>query len=363
MAPDRSIAARRRVSPMAGTMRGPRANASTALAPARAALPATLPLPPAHPLLAADGDDALVRAWLSRPGLSAKTIRHADKEASRFLRWCHAGGKRLREVRFEDLAAYSAFVMDPQPAPLWISATKWPRADARWRPFAGPLSPSSHRQAIMIVRGLLAWAVAARYLDENPAALLGRMRSKPERTIKRFLSRPAVSMLAEAAERMPAARPSDALRRARARFLVKLYYLTGIRLHEGVGADMDAFGQADDGTWWLSVVGKGDKPRDVPMPADLLAEFQRYRRAFGLTPLPAPREAVPLLLTTRGAPARANDHTIYRALIALFAGAGAIARELDDGGAVDRLERASPHWLRHSAFTHQVQGKTPLKTV
>ncbi|MET3133611.1 integrase/recombinase XerD [Oxalobacteraceae bacterium GrIS 1.11] len=314
-------------------------------------------------LLAADGDDALVRAWLSRPGLSARTVRSNDKEAHRFLHWCRSHGKHLRQVRFEDLAAYSAFLMDPQPAGLWVSITRWPRTDARWRPFAGPLSGSSHRQAITIVRGLLAWALAAGYLDQNPAALLGRMRATPERMVKRFLSQPAISMLAEAAERMPASRPSDARRRARARFLVKLYYLTGIRLHEGVGADMGALSQADDGRWWLRVMGKGNKTRDVPVPCALLAEFQRYRLAFGLAALPAPREAVPLLLTTRGTPARASDNAIYRALKMLFAGAGAIAHELGNNAAVDRLQQASPHWLRHSAFTHQVQGKAPLKTV
>ncbi|MET3135133.1 integrase/recombinase XerD [Oxalobacteraceae bacterium GrIS 1.11] len=348
---------------MGGATGGRRANALVETNVIHAALPAPLPIPPVRSLLAADGDDALVRAWLSRPGLSAKTVRNSGKEAHRFLLWCNACGKHLRQVRFEDLAAYSAFVMDPQPFSQWVCATRWPRTDERWRPFAGPLSSSSHRQAIMIVRGLLAWAVAARYLDQNPAALLGRMRAPSERMVKRFLSQPAISMLAEAAERMPAARASDARRRARARFLVKLYYLTGIRLHEGVGADMGALSQSDDGRWWLHVIGKGNKARDVPVPDTLLTEFQRYRLAFGFAALPAPREAIPLLLTTRGTPARASDDAIYRALKTLFAGAGVIARELGNSAAVDRLQQASPHWLRHSAFTHQVQGKAPLKTV
>ncbi|WP_157407079.1 tyrosine-type recombinase/integrase [Janthinobacterium sp. CG3] len=295
--------------------------------------------------------------------MSPRTVRNGGKEARRFLSWCRAGGKDLRGLRFEDLAAYSAFLVDPQPAPQWISVTKWPRTDPRWRPFAGPLAANSHRQAIVLVRSLLSWACKARYLDDNPGTLLGRMQVTVQGTVKRHLSRAAISILAEAAERMPLARPSDALRRARARFLVALYYLTGIRLQEGVGADMGAISQADDGAWWLHVTGKGGNSRDVPVPAALLAEFQRYRLAFGLAALPAPREALPLLLTTRGAPARATSDTIYQALKRLFAGASAIAHELDNATAADRLQQASPHWLRHSAFTHQVQGKTPLKTV
>lgn len=344
-------------------MGGRRASVPLDLVPTPIASGVTPHISPALPQLAALDDKAFVRAWLARPGLSPRTVRNSGKEAHRFLLWCGACGKDFRSLRFEDLAAYSAFLVDPQPAPLWISTTKWPRADPRWRPFTGPLSTSSHRQAIVIVRALLSWAYKARYLDDNPGSLLGRIHIKAEGSIKRHLSRQAISMLAEAAERMPAARPSDVLRRARARLLIKLYYLTGIRLHEGVSADMSAISQDDNGAWWLHVLGKGGKERDVPVPPALLAEFQRYRRAFGLSALPAPREALPLLLTTRGVPARATSDTVYQALKQLFAGAGAIARELDNAAAADRLLQASPHWLRHSAFTHQVQGKTPLKTV
>src|SRR3984893_3026327 len=72
----------------------------------------------------------------------------------------------------EDLLLYRRFLADPQPAHRWVmTARKVARADPHWRPFAGPLSPASERQAFVIVNTLFAWLVKARYLAGNPLDL------------------------------------------------------------------------------------------------------------------------------------------------------------------------------------------------
>ncbi|MDB5773577.1 MAG: phage integrase family protein [Burkholderia sp.] len=63
------------------------------------------------------------------------------------------------------------------------------------------------------------------------------------------------------------------MRKARDLFLVVAYYMTGARLAELVAADMGGVYQ-EDGRWWLDVLGKGAKPRRLPVSQKLLATFE-----------------------------------------------------------------------------------------
>jgi integrase/recombinase XerD len=50
---------------------------------------------------------------------------------------------------------------------------------------------------------------------------------------------------------------------------------------------MGAIYTEGNGRWWLDVLGKGNKPRRLPVPPDMLDAFQAYREAFELLPPPA----------------------------------------------------------------------------
>jgi integrase/recombinase XerD len=82
-------------------------------------------------------------------------------------------GKPLSSLTHEDLLAYERFLADPQPASRWIclSRRKIARGQRDWRPFSGPLSSSSRRQAFVILNVMFAWLVNAGYLAGNPLSL------------------------------------------------------------------------------------------------------------------------------------------------------------------------------------------------
>jgi integrase/recombinase XerD len=329
-------------------------------------VPAVSSGPPALPagsLTRAANDDELVALWLRRPNLSPRTVRNSRKEAERFLFWIRTRGATLQTVAYEDLVAYAAFLADPQPAEQWIRAARYARTDARWRPFCGPLSEASQVQALTVLKGLFSWARAAEYLSANPATLLGNMRVVPEGSVSRFLPPDGISLLLAAADQMRADTPAAALRRARARFLVQAFYLTAVRLSELAGADMRSLRRDDAGAWWLHVLGKGRRHGKVPAPAALLEEFRAYRRAFGLAAMPAPGEALPLVLTTRGPQRRASHYAVAAAVKDVMSRAIALAVGRGQLELADRLRQASTHWLRHSSLTHQVDRGVPLKTV
>lgn len=71
----------------------------------------------------------------------------------------------------------------------WVMAPgqKPGRNSPRWRPFAGPLGPSSLRQALSILNAMFSWLVEAGHLAGNPLALSRRKRRQAVPRVSRFL--------------------------------------------------------------------------------------------------------------------------------------------------------------------------------
>jgi site-specific recombinase XerD len=162
----------------------------------------------------------------------------------------------------------------------------------------------------------------------------------------------------------------------RVRWLFTLLYLGGLRIAE-VGANTmgQFFVRRDaDGAlrWWLTVHGKGGKERLVPATREMMMELSRYRQQLGLSALPSPNEETPLVLPIGATAAndraqacgpltRAGLHAIVKDV---FAKAAARLRERDGASArADLLEKASAHWLRHSAGSHMADQKVDLRLV
>jgi len=324
-----------------------------------------------HCQIAADTDRDAVLAWLARYADSPNTLANSRREAERLLLWALVErGKPLSSLTHEDLLLYQRFLADPQPAERWVMAPgrKLPRSHPGWRPFAGGLSPVSVRQAMVIANAMLSWLVQAGYLAGNPLSLSRQRRSAPSPRIVRFLEadlwaevRLTIVSLSQEAERQRAAY-------WRARWLFSLLYLCGLRISEVVANSMGGFfSRADPKTgelrWWLHVVGKGNKERQVPATNELVVELTNYRRWLGLTPLPQQGEPSPLLFpvwwlaTARGSiewPQRMTRAAVHAVVKEVFALTAQRLRTLgpDHQARADKVEAASSHWLRHTMGSH-----------
>lgn len=80
-------------------------------------------------------------------------------------------GKPLSSLTHEDLLVYQRFLAAPSERWIMKTGRKVARADQAWRPFAGPLSLTSQRQAVVILNALFSWLVNAGYLAGNPLSL------------------------------------------------------------------------------------------------------------------------------------------------------------------------------------------------
>ncbi|GAA7761590.1 MULTISPECIES: phage integrase family protein [Cupriavidus] len=336
--------------------------------------------PRAQCRLAADNDRDAVLAWLASKGDGQSgsltcTQRAYRKEAERFLLWAVLARRcALSSVTIEDAVAYRAFLLAPPPD--WCSTHAQPRWSARWRPLAGPLSPASCAYALAVLGNLYAFLVDQGYLSGNPwravrAPRAVRPHLDPGRS---FATDQWVFVRGELAA-LPASSVNQRLQ-----FALPFLYETGLRLSELVAAttdDLHCERSADAGdAWWLSVIGKGGRLREVPVAACRIAQLRAYLRARGLPDDPQQAAGAALLgaATDRAertpwarlgafdpaAPIAAS--TFHRQIKRFFAQCAAHLAPTDAAAAA-RLQRASTHWMRHTHVSHALAGGVPIEVV
>jgi integrase/recombinase XerD len=321
--------------------------------------------------LAAADDLSAVRAWLARVADTKTTFENYRKEAERLLLWSIVElGKPLSSLTHEDFIIYRRFLTDPQPRARWVAdgGRKYARHDPRWRPFYGTLSASSQRQAMVILNALFAWLVDAGYLAGNPLSLSRQRARRTAPRITRYLERDLWQEVKVYIDSLP--RETERERERYARAVALHPPLPGRPAHlAGQRNTMGHFFSRRDAEgherWWLEVTGKGDKERLVPASAEMMVELGRYRRERGLSVLPSPHEDTPLVLPLGRSMkplTRAALHTIVKGI---FAGAAEKLRLRGDEYAARaaQLERASAHWLRHSAGSHMADGNLDLRLI
>lgn len=322
--------------------------------------------------IAAEDDRSALLAWLARYADSPATLASYRKESERLLLWCVLQrGVALSDLTHEDLLVYQRFLASPEPAHLWVMAPgqKPARSSPSWRPFAGPLSPQSARQALSIINSLFSWLVEAGYLAGNPLALARRRSNHRAPRVTRFLPMAHWQEVKQTIETLPTGTDRECMHAARVRWLFSLLYIGGLRVTEVCDTMMSGFfcRRAADGKerWWLEVTGKGDKTRLVPATAELMNELMQYRRSRSLSPLPVHDETTPLLLPIIGPlkpMARTAIHEIVKAVMRNTANRLRLSSDPHVAAAADHIEQASTHWMRHTAGTHQ-SDLVDLKTV
>ena len=322
--------------------------------------------------IAASNDLQAIHAWLARFIDTKTTFDNYRKEAERLLLWSTLQlGKPLSSLTHEDFLVYQQFLLDPQPREKWVAGggRKHPRDDPRWRPFYGPLSTASQRQAMIILNVMFSWLVDAGYLAGNPLSLSRHRARRAKPRITRYLDPNLWQELKAFIDGMPRETDRQRAHYFRVRWLFTLLYLGGLRISEVAENTMGSFfcrrDRDGDERWWLEVLGKGEKERLVPATSELMVELARYRREIDLSPYPSPNEETSLLLPigkSREALTRAALHSIVKKV---FEGAAERLRQRGDEYAVraDLLERASAHWLRHTAGSHMADQQIDLRLV
>lgn len=317
---------------------------------------------------------------------SKDTFTAYRRELERFLQWLWIIHKKLlKSVTRNDIRDYLSFVKNPHKS--WIGNKTVSRfvinssgkreVNKEWRPFvvktpkssrycsgniaqevSYQLSNKSLTAIFSCLSSFFVFLQQERYMDINPISLVRQKKAYLQRSqnrkITRKLSNTQWEYVLSAAEEMA----KEHRRYERTLFLISAFYLLGLRIselaysHERM-ALMNNFAPDKNGLWWYTTIGKGNKLRDVAVPAELLEALKRYRGYLGLTPLPARGESTPLFPAYRsknGLGARQIRNLVQevfnRAIL-----------QLHDQGNIDEAEdlsTATVHWLRHTAISNEV---------
>lgn len=377
--------------------------------------------------IGASNDYEAMETWLSlkQSNVTATLYR---REVTRLISWSVKVLKRpMSSLTVEDAIAYRDFLDNiPATAQVKKGPTKHIGASQGGSVIKvahftqARLNRSTIKKILVILSGFFNWLVDVQYVVANPFAgvkpdgnldgvgmgstdatnqdslaeidqLKSNIQSRvlPHEAlvaIDSFLDAPPTSMSLEAHARM--------------RFVFKFAYMTGLRISE-LAAARRAHLQyihpdpvsGDPGGWYLNVLGKRRKVREVPIPDELIAELERYLAHRGLLALGDSSLGVPdgtfligalpsflsrssvsgetevsvdgqtaLSKRIKSIADGVRPQTIHLTLKELFRGAMVESR-FKDAATVKKMEAASAHWLRHTLCTNAVAADAPLDVV
>jgi site-specific recombinase XerD len=320
-------------------------------------------------LIDAQNDSEAISIFLSEFRESPLTLQSYAKEIERLLLWCiHIAKVNISSLRRNHLVDYQAFLKTPLPEKIWCGPKvarklKNGMINPDWRPFGkNGLASSSINKTITILDSFFNYLVQTNYLTGNPLAV-ERRRKKRHRSqskiIDRYLELDEIHAVLTGLAEYPLNNADIEFQVIRARYIILLFFYTGLRIAEASQHKMGNFTQRE-GNWFLRVMGKGKKLREIPVPDELLKALADFRTKVDLhSPQPQFREKTPLIpmknLKQSITPRRINQILKW----AFHLGANHL--ELKHPRKASKLRSASAHWLRHSYVTYLLDSGASLK--
>lgn len=320
---------------------------------------------------------------------SAATFNAYRREVERLLQWSwRIEAQSILLHKREHVEDFVRFCLDPPLA--WIGTANAPRfvvkdgarvVNGKWRPFVASVSKEMHRQGIEPVKKQYLMSQSAlkalfailssfydflcqeELLESNPVALI-RQKSKfiireQQLSPVRRLSNLQWEYLIETAGNMAIQDPEN---HERTLFIMNCLYAMYLRVSELVADErsspiMNDFSRDHDNQWWFNVTGKGNKSRKITVSDAMLDALKRYRRHRGLSSLPTPNDASPLIPKQLGT----GPMTSTRHLRAIVQNCFDYTHErmTQDGLEEDAadLKAATVHWLRHTGISEDVKTR------
>lgn len=331
--------------------------------------------------LGATNDLEAVSAWLSRYNEKPSTQRSYRKEAERFLLWCAQELKKpLSSVNSPDCQKYREF-LQAVPA-TWMQHRPLKRTDPGWRAFRSQPSAASQKQALVILQTLFGGLVDAGYLVANPmrSVMKGFDLPASRMDIRRSFTEAEWAHVLKCVDAQPVG-PE----RLRLKCILELLVTSGIRLDELAKAQhkhlrIESLPDLPE-TWIMTVTGKRNKTREVPLNADVVELLATHGKEFleedkhcsDKDNLPLIRTlgaSVPQWGRGQGGELVTNSRTeqagsalsasgIYAVLKRFFRQAAKSAAQagLDE----QRFEKASTHWMRHTFVRQALVDGVPIE--
>lgn len=311
--------------------------------------------------LGANTDLQAIEAWFKLLASTSNQTQIAYKrEIERFYLWALLECRKpLSSLDAVDCASYKAFLQKP-PA-HWVCALPYPRTHARWKPFRGELSAASAQRSLAAVSRLFDDLVSAQYLRANSMPRMGGSRSETVRldVMRSFAIEDQVH-IANTLKTLP-----DTASGRRTRALVMLLMSTGLRASETQTSHASIIRLRErehvSDNLGLTVIGKGNKERIVPLRVELLFALNQHKADLAKV-CTTPENQMPLIGTLVKAPCKYTNQVTMPGSTLSTAGMYSVLKVFFANVAKQHsvhadFEKASAHWMRHT-FANQVLAAT-----
>nr|WP_321455662.1 site-specific tyrosine recombinase XerD [uncultured Cohaesibacter sp.] len=258
-------------------------------------------------------------------GASNNTLEAYARDLNDLDDFLSSHGARFESCSLEDLRSYLAELNDRD------------------------LATSSVARKISSMRQIFRFLYRDGFRPDDPSTMLkAPRRSRP---LPKILTVQEVDRLIEAARfnaSLAGPTPKRQIRAMRLYVLLELVYATGLRVSELVSLPASA---AHIDGYFISIIGKGNKERLVPLSERAKEAMRDYRAMLESTGIPASNNARPWLFPSSGKEGHYTRQAFARELKALAGDVGL------DASAV------SPHVLRHAFASHLLQNGANLRAV
>jgi len=343
---------------------------------------------PENPLLKYPEDFEKAWSFLKCYVGSVGTFNAYRREIERLLQWSWiVADKSLKNLKREDIEEFSRFCQKPPKS--WIGVKKAPRflgkkehriPNPEWRPFVTTVtkrafkegekpdikdfdfSKESLKETFAILSSFFNYLIQEDFLSINPVSLI-RQKSKfiqtqqAPRRIRR-LSQNQWQYVINTAKQMAIVEPHH----ERTLFILSILYGMYLRISELAASQrwtpsMNHFFKDNDGNWWFTTVGKGNKRREIAVSDSVLEALKRWRLSLNLSPFPTLGDASPLLPKIKGT--GPITHTNYiRGIVQKAFDCAVVQLKMDNHlEDADALMEATVHWLRHTGISDDVKTR------
>lgn len=326
---------------------------------------------------------------------SQDTFKTYRREVERLLQWSWSvKNKSITKLKRTDIEEYLEFCQ--KPPKRWIGFSRPTRfvtkddqriPNPKWRPFVVSQSKTNRKKGeeltkdsfcfshgamkslLLVLSTFYNFLISEDYIEHNPILKLRQKsrfirKSQNQATIRR-LSELQSQYLFKTAIQL--ANDQDYLHE-RNLFVISLMFLAYIRISELVvrpthSPKMCDFFRDSSGRWWYRVIGKGNKERKIAVGSDLLGSLMRWRNILSLPSLPSPTDKTPLLPKSKGQGGITNSAHLRSQIQACFDHAIEALRSDNQREEADLLENATPHWLRHTGISMDVEDGRPISHI
>ena len=346
-------------------------------------------VPPSHLSQAQKNDFLVTLSFLKSYTGSVGTFNSYRMEVERLLHWCSLiANKSIKQLKREDIEVFVRFCQKPKKG--WIGIKKAPRfiekeglrtPNPEWRPYVATISKAAFRkgkkpdinqfklsngaikQLFAILSTFYNYLLQEEYVTANPVALIRQkskfIRKQQGSTKIRRLSELQWQYVIKTAKELA---ENNADVHERTLFIMSILYSMYLRISELVASTrwiptMNHFQRDDDGNWWFTTVGKGNKQRQIAVSNTMLIALKRWRKHLGLSQLPSPADNSPLLPKTKGKGPISSTSYIRKIVQYCFDKTMEALKKDNLTEEAESLIEATVHWLRHTGISDDVKHR------